>query len=99
MEEREAQVLVGKRELAGVSETLERRVRLDCELVKGDVVAGEVEAAGELCAPGGFALPGPAVDQVEGETRKEGRREPHGRIASSTLCRRPSAKRSASASA
>ena len=41
------------------------------------MVAGVVERLGELASPGGGALPGPAVNEVEAEAGKERRGELH----------------------
>ena len=42
------------------------------------MVADIVERLGELAPPGGVALPGPAVDEVEAVAREQRRGEPHG---------------------
>ena len=71
LEQGEAQILVRQLELAGVAQAFENRVRLDGQLIERDVVAGIVERLGELAAPFRFALPRPAVNEIEAEARKQ----------------------------
>ena len=65
LEQGEAQLFVRQLELARVAQALEHGVGLDGQLIERDMVARVVERLGELAPPGGRALPGAAVDEVE----------------------------------
>ena len=63
--ERAAGVVVGNDELAGLVQRVERRVRLDGELIERQMLGGFADGALELGRPLLRRLPRPRVDQIE----------------------------------
>ena len=71
VEERTARVIVGDCERAVALQPPEGRALLDGELIEREVVAGQRQRLRQLRAPGGEALTGTGVDQVEGAARHD----------------------------
>ena len=65
-------VVFGQHDLTPAVQGLERRAGFDRELVEGQVIGGQRQSGAQFAAPGGFVLPRPCVDQVEGQAREDG---------------------------
>ena len=76
--ERARRVLVRYDERAGPLQALEPGAGLDGKLVEREVLGGAADRLFELRRPSGGRLPGPGIDEVEGEALEMRRRDPHG---------------------
>src|SRR5262245_48349791 len=76
--ESERRVIAGYDELARGMQRCKRRLRLDGELVKRQVSAGERKRVAQLGAPVVEQLPGPRIDEIEREAVEGGARNLYG---------------------